>query len=535
MAQLIVKSHRKETKLRKGKTLLTHIERLKIKTNASCGGKGRCRGCLVKVLSGSECLAPLTTAEKKMVSSPIYRLACQAKILRDDINLVIEVPKYMKILEVGRRLKIPLNPFVKKKHLPPIAKVYWDGKEIGDYEGEIYGLALDVGTTTIVMYWVDLEKGKEKFIYSIRNPQVRYGNNIIDRINYAKTVSQDELERTVRRGVNEMIQQAPVNPNHIYEMVVVGNTAMRDIFMGHSVKKLGEAPFEPVSSSSIHKSASKLGININPNAYIYAPPIIGHFVGADALAVVLATEMYKDDNINMAIDIGTNTEIIIGNKDEIYATSAASGPAFEGSGLKCGCGAVEGAIQKVEMDDKLNVKYETIGDTQPIGICGSGLIDALAVMLDKGIINWRGRFTFEKREFVIYEDGNRIFLDGEDIDSLMLAKAAIYAGTRILMRRYGIKASDINKVYLAGAFGTYINVRNALKIGLLPDVPIKKIEKVGNAAVEGARQMLVSKEKREEAEYIPKIAKHVRLEVDEDFQTKFIEGLCFEKYQFIKA
>jgi uncharacterized 2Fe-2S/4Fe-4S cluster protein (DUF4445 family) len=314
-------------------------------------------------------------------------------------------------------------------------------------------------------------------------------------------------------------------------MTVVGNSAMRDLFIGHPVEGLGEAPFKPFSEAAVNKMAKDLEITINPRANVYALPLIGHFVGADALGVILATEMHKSPAITMAIDIGTNTEIAIGNKDEIIITSCASGPAFEGSGLKCGIGAIEGAIQKVEISDDLKAKYETIGNMPPIGICGSGLIDALARMLDTGIIDWTGKLSKGEKEFVIAEDGNRIFLDGEDIDNLKLAKSAICVGMKVVMKHYGVNVKDIEKLYVAGAFGTYINSENALKIGMLPDIPLEKIDKVGNAAVEGARQVLISQKKRKEAEEISKKIKHIRLEMEKNFQYKFMRELGFDKYK----
>lgn len=529
MGWIVVKSHGKRGKLKKGRSLLSHIQKLGVNINASCKGQGKCRGCLVKV-EGEENLNSLTDAEKEAIKSPGYRLACQAVVVKEDRNIYVEVPKYARILERGEKKEIQLNPLVRRGPTPLEGKIFWQNKEIALYEGELYGLALDIGTTTLVMCWINLETGDESFTDSMLNPQISYGDNVIERINYAKNVGQKRLEKVIRDSVNEMIKHSPVSPDHIYEMVVVGNTAMRDIFVGHSIKALGETPFEPVSSDSVNETAKDLGILINPNANIYALPLLGHFVGADALAVILATEMYKSSDITMAIDIGTNTEIAIGNKDEIIVTSCASGPAFEGAGVKCGIGAVRGAIQKLEINEDLKVKYETIGQAAPIGICGSGLIDALAQMLERRIIDFSGKFSKGNR-FIVAEKGKRIFLDGEDVDNLKLAKAAVSAGSKILLKRYGISVEDVKKLYLAGAFGTYINLENAYKIGLLPEISLERIEKVGNAAVEGAIQVLISKEKRVEAEEVSKKIKHVRLEVEPDFYSMFVESLAFEKYR----
>ncbi|MFH1327698.1 MAG: ASKHA domain-containing protein [Candidatus Bathyarchaeota archaeon] len=531
MGQLVIEPYGKKADLKKGKTLLSYFQDLGINIHAFCGGKGVCRGCLVKVAETKN-LSAMTKAERESIKRVGYRLACQAEILSEDGDIFVEAPKYAKykILEKGMFKEIPLNPLVKKKHAFPKELVCWRNDTIDEYDGELYGLALDIGTTTLSLYWVNLETGDTHFVSSMLNPQIRYGDNVIDRINYARTVSQSYLEKTIREAVNEMIQQGPINPNHIYEMVVVGNTVMRDLCIGHPVKSLGESPFKPLSEGAVNKPAYELEIEINSKANVYALPLIGHFVGADALAVILATEMYKNPSVTMAIDIGTNTEIAVGNKDRIIVTSCASGPAFEGSEIKCGTGAIEGAIKKVEISNDLTVKYETIDNMPPVGICGSGLIDALAQMLDKGIIHGDGKFSEGKSKFIIAENVNPVFLDGDDIDSLKLAKSATSAGIKIVMQHYGVDVKDLEKLYLAGAFGTFINSENAIKMGMLPDMPSDRIVRVGNAAIEGARQVLISNEKRKDAEEISKKIEHVRLEMEEDFQDQFMGELYFHKY-----
>ncbi len=518
----------KKAKLVKRRTVLSYLQELGIDIHAECGGHGECKGCLVRI-DEADSLNPLTDVEKEFITKQNYRLACQARILREEKDVFVEIPKRdYKILERGKSKKISLDPAIKVVS----KKVYWkESREIDDYEGELYGVALDIGTTTLSMYLVDLETGDERFVFSKENPQIRYGNNVISRITYAREKSQRDLERTIREGINEMIRQVPIDPNHIYEMVVVGNSTVRDLFVGHSVRSLGEAPFKPLSEEAVNATAKDLEIEINPKANVYAFPLIGGFIGGDAVGVTLATGMYKSRAITMAIDIGTNTEIMIGNKERIIATSCASGPAFEGSGIRWGVGGVGGAISKVEIDDDLKVKYETIDGLEPIGICGSGLVDSLAQMLERGIIDWRGKFTEGRKEFIIVKRKNPITLDGEDVDKLKLAKSAISLGARVLMDKYGVGTKDLNKIYLAGAFANYINTKNAHKIGMLPEVPLKKIEKVGNAAVEGAREALLSMKKRKEAEELARKIEHVRLEEEKDFMDEFMKELSFKKYE----
>ena len=532
MSEIIFSPSNKKAKLEQDRTVLSYIQELGINISASCGGRGICRGCLVKI-DQKENLNDLTKIEIEFIKDQAYRLACQAKIVREIEDIFVEIPEFRKykILTKGKTRKISLNPFVTKKRSIISSKVFSENNEIYKYKGEIYGLALDIGTTTISMSWIDLETGQERFISSSLNPQMSYGDNVIDRINYAKTKDQNHLRQALVDRINEMIIQGPVKSDHIYEIVAVGNTVMRDIIVNNSITKLGEAPFEPISKESVRKWAEQIGIIIHPKAKVYSLPIIGHFVGADALAVILSTEMYKNQEITMAIDIGTNTEIAIGNREKIIVTSCASGPAFEGSGIKCGTGAIEGAISQIEIKDDLSIEYETIDDASPSGICGSGLIDVLAEMLDRNIIDKKGKFLKGENKFTIKENGKPIFIDGEDIDNLKLAKAAIHVGTKAVMRHYGVELKNVERLYLAGAFGNYVDPLKAIEIGMLPDISLKKVERVGNAAIEGARQALISKEKRKDAEVIPKKTKHIRLEMEKNFQDQFVNGLLFDKYE----
>jgi uncharacterized 2Fe-2S/4Fe-4S cluster protein (DUF4445 family) len=301
---------------------------------------------------------------------------------------------------------------------------------------------------------------------------------------------------------------------------------MRDLFFGYSVESLGRSPFEPLSVEPVRKMANELRLVANPQARVYGLPLIGGFVGADALAVVLATGMCKQEKISIAIDIGTNTEIVLGNRDKLMATSCAAGPAFEGSSITHGICGVSGAIKEVQIEQGTAV-YKTIGYADPVGICGSGLIDTLAELLENHMINGKGKFYGDNKEFSI---AGRIGLSEEDIDQLNLAKTAVSVGIKILVERYGIELGDIESVFLAGAFGYYINVENAIRMGLLPPIELEKVEKVGNAAVEGARQALISKIKRADAEAIAKRIEHIKLEEEADFIEKFVGELYFQKY-----
>ena len=519
--ELIVREARKKAELVKGKRILSYLQELSIDINASCGGKGECGQCLVEVESSPGALSAKTEVEHKFIRNERQRLACQAIILKTDEPIYVQVPRRsFSILDSGKYWEIPVVPFVRREG----ERVFYESEDVGEYCGAIYGIALDIGTTTLAMYLVNLETGEVLSVSARENPQTRYGNNVVSRIEFARR-GQHILEQEIRTAVNEMVA-ALTDPRKVYEIVVVGNPVMRDLFFGYSVESLGRSPYEPLSVEPVHKQAEEIGLRANPNAKVYGLPLIGSFVGADALAVVLATGMCKSEKINMAIDIGTNTEILIGNKDKLMATSCAAGPAFEGSSITHGICSVTGAIKEVQIENG-NAVYKTIGYADPVGICGSGLIDTLAGLLENHIINGRGKFFGDEKEFSL---AGEIGLSEEDIDQLNLAKTAVSVGIKILLDRYGIELHEIESVFLAGAFGYYINVENAIRIGLLPPVELEKVEKVGNAAVEGARQALISKTKREDAEAVAKRIEHIKLEEQENFMEKFVGELYFQKY-----
>lgn len=533
MGKIFFRNYGKEAKLTKGKTILSYCQELGIDISSLCGGIGACGQCVVKV--EGEGLNEPGDIEKKFIKETGYRLACQARVEKEDANIYVEVPKRRyKVLERGKVVPVPLEPVigvVGGEGETRRVRWEWNGivREIGDYEGEMLGLALDIGTTTLAMYCVDLEKGLIVGTTAMKNPQEVYGSDVIARITRAREKKQHKLETVVRSGVNEMIEGLKVDPQHVYEMVVVGNSTMRDLFLGHPVDSLGVAPFEPFTKDPVNRSGGELGIKMNPKGNVYALPLIGGFVGADTSAAILATGMHKRREVSMMIDIGTNTEIVIGNKDRMIATSCASGPAFEGSGIKCGSGAVEGAIHKVEIDESMRVRYETIGDLPPVGICGSGLIDILAQMLDRGIIDKTGKFKKGGREFVVVAGERPIKIDGEDIDKLKLAKAAVCVGNKVLLEKYGTSLGEVKKIYLAGAFGNYINVENSYRIGLLPEVSLSRVERVGNAALEGARQVLVSRKKRKEVEEMVSRIEHLNLESESNFLYRLMGELVFDQ------
>ncbi|MHC1590117.1 MAG: ASKHA domain-containing protein [Candidatus Hecatellaceae archaeon] len=587
-------------------TILDAAKSLGVPLESLCGGEGWCGRCKVIVEKGSENLSPLTTEEKKLLSdeelSLNYRLACRAE-LRGDV--VVSVPEVsVARVQVVRKplLEIPveLKPALKKYYveLPPptlqdptgdlerllktleethglknlkvdypvlkgLSKALrdgewkatvtvWCGSEIVKVEPgrseRLYGVAIDVGTTTMVGYLLDLTTGKLAAYHSLMNPQVPFGEDVMSRITYVMDNSDglERLHQKVISGINSITEslakQAGVSLSDLYEVVLVGNTCMHHLLLKLSPEHLGCSPFPPTLHQPVDVKARELGVRILPSGNLHVLPIEAGFVGADNVGVLIAVEPWKSEEVQLIIDIGTNGEIVLGNKDRILSASCATGPAFEGAHIKYGMRAAPGAIEKVKIDaESLDVEYETIGGEKPRGICGSGIIQVTAEMFKAGVILHTGSFnkqletprirkTSEGYEFVLaWKDetavGADIAVTQKDIRAIQLAKAAMYAGAKVLMKRFG--ADHVEQVILAGAFGTYIDKEAAMVIGMFPDCPLEKVSSVGNAAGEGARLALLNLSKREEAKWIAEKVHYVEIAVDPHFQDEFVAAMMF--------
>ncbi len=504
-------------------TILEVIRKLGLEIISECGGKGLCGKCIVRIGKGEKNLNSPTDTEKKFNLGKNERLACQSKIIgSEDIHVFIGSIGKFSILSETLEDKIKINPFVSRKN----GMVVWNDEVLDKDRGSIYGLAIDVGTTTLVLQVVDLETGQILATIADKNPQASYGDDVISRIDWTmkKKDGLKELHQVIISGVNKAL--AKINEGKgeiskkIYEVVVVGNSTMRNIFFGIDVSSLGVIPFESQSKEPINQKASYLNLAVNPKANVYGAPLIGGHAGADALADVVVTEIYTHDEVSMVIDIGTNGEVIIGNKNKILTASCAAGGAYEGATVGSGMGAVEGAIKNVKIVNS-KVKYETIDDKPAIGICGSGLIDLLGELLKNGIMDKKAKL---KRTFYITKD---IGISQQDVYQLITAKAGLRLDQDLLIKYYGITLDELDKIYLSGAFGNFINSDNAIAIGLLPNAE-EKIAKIGNGALAGARQMLISQEKRKTAEDIAKKIKHIKPnEREKDFAYLIAEKMYF--------
>jgi uncharacterized 2Fe-2S/4Fe-4S cluster protein (DUF4445 family) len=422
--------------------------------------------------------------------------------------------------------------------------------ESGNTTEANFGLAFDIGTTTVVGYLLNLNNGKVYGVDSKLNSQTAYGEDLITRLTYIKeepdnlrklnTLIIDDLNNITKN----LCSKASINPSNIYEVTIVGNSVMHHIFLGLNPVNIGLSPFIPVVQKGLNVKAEKLRLNVFKNANVYSAPIIAGFVGADTIGVILSSKLYNEKPLTLAIDIGTNGELIIGNRKILYVGSCAAGSALEGAHIRDGMRAAAGAIDKIKIDPhNFEVSYTTIRNKKPIGICGSGLVDAIAEMIRSKIITRSGSFNREitdhekiikiekEYEFVIANKeetsvNKRISISQGDIREIQMAKAAFYAGSRIIMNHIN-KDLKIEQIYLAGAFGNYIDAHNAKFIGMIPDIPEKKIFQIGNAAGIGAQHCLLNKELRKKAQKLLQDINYIEIAVEKEFQKEYAEALFF--------
>ena len=456
-----------------------------------------------------------------------------------------------------------LQDILRKGEWKATATVWMDSEIIKVEPGFVetcYGLAVDIGTTTCVGYLSDLITGRVVNTESMMNPQVPYGEDVMSRITYAMTNPAglqtmqraiiDGLNEIIERVVSEIIKDGPDPGFVIDDLTIVFNTAMHHIFLGFDPVYIGRSPFIPAVQNSMNVKARDLGLKINPSAYIHVLPIEAGFVGADNVGVLIAEEQYNQDEMVLVIDIGTNGELLLGNRDKVCSTSCATGPAFEGAQIKFGMRAAPGAIEVVQIDpDTREPRYKVIGKADwhshlekinAKGICGSGIIEVVAEMFKAGIIDKSGKFVMDlntprvrkgadgKPEYVLAwaeetSIGTDITVTQGDVRALQLAKGALYAGAKLMMQRLGI--AKIDRVVLAGAFGSHISREASLTLGMFPDCPIDKVYAVGNAAGDGARMALLNKGKRAEADYRARWVEFIEIATDPAFEKEFMYAM----------
>ena len=523
---------------RPGRTLFDDADELDLKVPTSCRSSGRCRECIVEINSGAEFLAPPTEVEG-FLREP-YRLACQAEVLKPDA--------YVDFSILRRRLRI-LTPDVDEEAEPADAvvrvidgNVYRDQEPIEPLRGGVYGIAVDLGTTTVVAELVDLIEGRTIAVTALENPQRFGGSDIMNRISYDQGDGTGQLRRAVRKALNakldELYAAQEIDRREVYEAVIVGNSTMRDLFFDLDVSSIGERPYKSLTehellagtrkTTSIEARAHELGFRSHPQASVWGAPLIASHVGGDMAAdlVALGVDGETEKNV-MVVDIGTNTEVALAVPGRVVVASCPAGPAFEGGLVEYGMQGVDGAIESIRRGSDGSFAYETIGNAQPEGICGSGLIDLIAELRRSDFMSPLGVFSDGSMSLAVEPEAGITF-SRADASALAQAKAANTAGQWIVMRHLGLDPNDVDELYLVGGFANYIDVQNAIDIGFLPPVPFERVVKVGNASVRGARRLLLSSTARMLLEALVRRIEHVELETTPDFFDIFVEGCQFK-------
>jgi uncharacterized 2Fe-2S/4Fe-4S cluster protein (DUF4445 family) len=503
----------------------------------SCRRQGRCRECIVEIRSGDEHLSPRTDAES-FLRAP-FRLACQAAVIDQDAEVEFEV--------VRRRLQIvgsdadddpiaTLDPKVAVES----GVVCWGEQQIEPQRGRVCGVAVDLGTTTIALELVDLLTGRLLAASAVENPQRFGGSDVMNRISY-DSVQPGELRQAARRALNgelrDLYARAGIERREVYEIVVVGNSTMRDILFGLDVSSIGQRPYKSITelelldgrraSTELVRFAWELGLKAHPKARVWGAPLIASHVGADVAADLIATSLGERGECAMLIDVGTNTEVVVSDGSRTLAASCPAGPAFEGGEVSYGMQAARGAIESVALAADGSFATRTIGGDPPLGLCGSGLIDLIALLRRAERMSAKGVFS-PRAHAIEVVPARGITFSRADASALAQAKAANSVGQWILLRTLGIDPAQLRRVYLAGGFAKYVDVRNAIEIGFLAPVDPACVVKVGNAALRGARRLLLSVSARETARRLAASIEHVELETTPDFFELFVDGCQFK-------
>lgn len=586
-----------------GATLLDAAQAAGVDLVAVCGGIGSCGTCRVRRVSGA--LAPPTlTEEGELTREELaagFRLACQAEVTGP---VVVDIPP--EALTAPQRLQLEgeeetldFDPVVGaveivcepptlhdlrsdldrvqaalavqgigpvRAGLPVLAELstrlrdqewraslaLWRGEIAGVQPagGAWYGLAVDVGTTKLAAYLVDLQSGKTVAKAGAMNPQIAYGEDVVSRVAYTDThpdgrrLLQRRLVDTLADLADGLAAQAGAARRQIAEAVIVGNTAMHHLVAGLPVTQLGHAPYVPSVSAALEFPALAIGLELAPGAHIYLPPNIAGYVGADHVAMLLATGFGADRKTTVALDIGTNTEISLYHRGHHASCSCASGPAFEGAHIHDGMRAAPGAIERVQVIGA-DVQVHTIDHQPAVGICGSGILDAVAQMLATGMLDARGALTGEHPRLETHNGaralvlvpaehsghGRPVVVTRRDVNEIQLAKGAIRAGVEVLLAEAGITDQDIESFVIAGAFGTYLDLESAVRIGMFPDLPRERFRQAGNAAGTGARQLLLSDRMRRQAAQMVAEVDYVELTTHVEFPELYFRALTFGRVE----
>ena len=505
------------------RTLFECAEELGVGVPTSCRAQGRCRECLVEVEAGGDLLSAVTEEEAHL--SGTFRLACRTRMERPGtVSCHTLRRNQIGIVDTGEpSLALPLTPSPRE----------------APANGRLLGVAVDLGTTTVTVRLHDLVSGALVASQSFENPQRFGGSDIMARIHYDSEHPGRLLQRTLLGYLRQVLEAFPAPTDQIQEVAIAGNTTMRDLFFGLDVSAIGQKPYcsstehawraGEIQSTALCEPARRFGLGLHKEAQVYGLPLISSHVGGDAAACLLATHLHQREELTLLLDIGTNTEVFLGNKNGVLAASCPAGPAFEGGGVLCGMPGLEGAIEDVRLDERGHAHYRVIGGAPPLGICGSGLVALLGELLRLGRMNEQGRLG--ESHFELTE---AIRLTEADISELAQAKGANVAGQQIVAdihkERFG-PGTGIERVLLAGGFARHLDVEAAMRIGLVPDLPLERIERVGNASIEGASRALLSLSERQALEDAVTQIEHIELETHPKFFDFFVDGCQFKPFR----
>jgi uncharacterized 2Fe-2S/4Fe-4S cluster protein (DUF4445 family) len=602
--EVVYKPFDKATRVPPGTTLFSAAHWIGLPIDSTCGGRGTCGKCKVQVLEGG---AEITIADRKQLRASEletgWRLSCQAKVYEDTTVTVPELLRVPKAATMGVNRLVLLDPNVRKVYVEltepnledqrsdierlrdALTAEGFDMKadlrvlrtlpallrgaefkvtavlggdqliavEAGDTREESYGVAFDLGTTTVVGTLMNLRTGMAEAVRSTLNGQAPFGADVISRISHgmqgdeAKAELREAIQRTMNGVLHDLYESAGVAREHVYETVVVGNATMLHLLLGIDATPISMMPFTPAFREPLYLAAREVGLEIHPGGYVQTLPVIGAYVGADIVAGIVATGLAREDKLRVFVDVGTNGEIVLGSVKRVLCTAAPAGPAFEGSQIRCGMRATDGAIEGVTLTD--HVELQVIGgDIKPKGICGSGLVDTVAQLRLVGLLDAGGKMRSREEvpehplsDRLITVDGVRAFLLAEnvylsqrDVRELQFGKGSIATGIKVLMDVMGVTTADLDEVLLGGSFGSYLNPESAKIIGLVPPVDVDRILSVGNTAGEGAKMSLLSFRERQIAFELPDKIEYVELSGRSDFNDSFISVLQFPELETLR-
>ena len=587
----------KSTRVPPGTTLFSAAHWIGLPIDSTCGGRGTCGKSKVQLVDGG---GEITTADRKQLRAGElesgWRLSCQAKVYQDMTVNVPELLRVPKAATMGVNRLVLLDPNVRKVYLELTEPTLEDQRsdverlqdaltaegfdmkadlaalrtlpgalrdaefrvtavlggdqlialEAGDTRDQSYGVAFDLGTTTVVGTLMNLRTGMAEAVGSTLNGQAPFGADVISRISHgmqgeeARTELREAVLNTINGILADLYERAGVDRDRVYEMVIVGNATMLHLLLGIDATPISMMPFAPTFREPLYLRAREVGLEIHPAGFVQTLPIIGAYVGADIVAGVIATGLAREEKIRVFVDVGTNGEIVLGSTKRVLCTAAPAGPAFEGSQIKCGMRATDGAIEGVTLTDR--VELQVIGgDVPPRGLCGSGLVDVVAQLLVAGLLDASGKLKSREevpehplsdrltsvegvRAFLLTEN---VYLSQRDVRELQFAKGSIATGIKVLMDVMGISTADVDEVLLGGSFGSYLNPESAKIIGLVPAVDVDRILSVGNTAGEGAKMALLSFRERQVAFELPEKIEYVELSGRSDFNDSFVSVLRF--------